>query len=1433
MKPNVYKNLWRRAKQFALSAVTLIAGSVFTHAQVSSYPFTQTSGTYAAVTGGTLIGQATDANPGGTPESAPMDDFTYTAPLPFSFNFNGQVFDTVRINTNGWISFGTAVSGTLTTPISSTTGFGGVICPFGHDLMGIYATSGITTTGSTTITNVANTSRCKVGAAIQGAGIQAATTIASFTANSITLSAAATATVTSGIYISFAMGEIRMVTSGTAPNRTAIIQFSGMAKYSSSLDAATNNNAIDFQIRLSESTNIISVVYGSMLMSGTGSYTSQVGLRGAAATDYNNRTSTTSWSASTAGTSNSATMTWSSAILPASGQTYTWTPATCMAPVAVTLSAITAYTATASWTAPTPVPANGYEYYVSTSSTAPTTATVASGTIPAGATTALIPGLVSGTLHYLWIRSICSGTDKSGWSNVASFTTLVTCGVPTAVTVPVATVTTTAAVINWTAPTIGPPVNYQYEVRTSGAAGSGPTGLVASGSPTGTTANPTTLSPATAYSVYVRANCGTTNGNSTWTAATTFTTLCNTSVLPFLQGFNGGSLPPCWATFNGAANTNANSFWKFAGAPDYGAAPAINGRTTGTYAWVDGSDPSTISDVTLTSPVVNLTGLTNPALSFDYFSNNTNTYPNNIFKVDVNNGSGWVNIFTDNTSLPTWRANVIPLPAGFANTNTQIRFVVDKTPPAVGFAFYNDILLDSVVFVEAPTCNPPTAVATNTLTPTSANISWAAPAVVAPAGYQWEIRTSALPGSGPTGLTASGNTTAPVVTASVSTLVANTTYSVYVRSQCGATTFSTWSNALTFTTPCAVFPTPFLETFEGATFVPGCWQQATGLRAAPTVFTATNNYWNQQNYSDASVTTPTNKSARINIYGTARKDWLMTPSVNLGTTPKQLEFDLSLTEYYDDIAGVLGADDTFAVVISTDNGVTWTRTNTLRQWNSTTAIPNGAGEHITINLSAYTGVVKIGFYGESTVSNADVDLFVDNVSISSLCPVVNLGPDVTACNTAAFSQTLNAGNAGATYVWDNASTAQTRTVTAAGTYYVAVTIGTCTRRDTVVVSLNALPVVNLGNDTAICSGNTLTMSAGNPGAGYLWDNATTAQTRTVSASGTYYVAVTGTNTCVGRDTLVVTVNALPVVSLGNDTGFCTGGSLVLDASATGAAYLWDDASTAATRTVTAAGTYYVAVTATNTCTGRDTIAVVENALPVVSLGNDTAICGGVTLTLDAANAGAAYLWDDASTAQTRDINTAGAYAVSVTDANGCSAADTVTVTQIAAPSGTIQSVNNGEGSYTFSVGNPANVTVSNWNYGDQSTGTGSPVNHTYAANGDYVVTLTLVGQCDDTITTTQALKVDGITHINKLVLGADELMLFPNPARSVINITNKSGLRMQTVTAFNILGQQVYHANANSAQNHQMNISSLASGVYTLKITTEKGSVIRKFEVMK
>lgn len=412
----------------------------------------------------------------------------------------------------------------------------------------------------------------------------------------------------------------------------------------------------------------------------------------------------------------------------------------------------------------------------------------------------------------------------------------------------------------------------------------------------------------------------------------------------------------------------------------------------------------------------------------------------------------------------------------------------------------------------------------------------------------------------------------------------------------------------------------------------------------------------------------------------------------------------------------------------------------------------GWGSSSPISATIPSGMAAGNAYRIRVIHSGSNTIGADNGSNISLLvsPVVNLGNDTAYCMGTVFNLSLDAQNTGSSYEWSNLSTSQTLHVAQAGTFSVTVTApNTCETTDAITVSELALPQVDLGVDLAYCIGTSFshTLDAGNSGATYNWNNgAATTQTYVATAAGTYSVWVTDANGCQNMDELIVVENGLPIVDLGNDTAYCVGSSFskTLDAGNVGATYNWNDgAASSQTFTATTAGMYKVVVTDANGCENRDSVTVTENALPLVDIGPTTiAYCAGTNFsqTLDAGNLGATYQWTSGivpvATSQTYTVTSAGLYGVLVTDANGCQNVDGVMVTENSLP--TVDLGN--DLSYcvgtTFSqvldAGNPG--LAYNWNNGAAMT-------QTYTANtaGIYSVTVTDGNGCEnsDQLTVTE------------------------------------------------------------------------------------------------
>ena len=252
--------------------------------------------------------------------------------------------------------------------------------------------------------------------------------------------------------------------------------------------------------------------------------------------------------------------------------------------------------------------------------------------------------------------------------------------------------------------------------------------------------------------------------------------------------------------------------------------------------------------------------------------------------------------------------------------------------------------------------------------------------------------------------------TVPIVTINASdtqtvitNLLADTIYHIWLRSRCGGADTSVWTYMDSFHTICAPLPIPtVLEPFPVPSvsfdWLPHCWAVAFGKLSANSQLQyvedplASLQPWESGTWRNVSGST--NYAAKTYFVGAivdSNVAWLISPSYDLGTSGnKSLEFDLALTKNGNQQQGTLDADDKFAVVISTDDGATWSNTKVLQQWLSPQTI-SSAGQHVSIPLNSYSGIVRIAFYVQSKVfTSPATSLFVDNVQITGVMPVTLL-----------------------------------------------------------------------------------------------------------------------------------------------------------------------------------------------------------------------------------------------------------------------------------------------------------------------------------------------------------------------------------------------------------------------------------------------------------
>jgi N-acetylneuraminic acid mutarotase len=219
----------------------------------------------------------------------------------------------------------------------------------------------------------------------------------------------------------------------------------------------------------------------------------------------------------------------------------------------------------------------------------------------------------------------------------------------------------------------------------------------------------------------------------------------------------------------------------------------------------------------------------------------------------------------------------------------------------------------------------------------------------------------------------------------------------------------------------------------------------------------------------------------------------------------------------------------------------------------------------------------------------------------------------------------------------------------------------------------SLPLI-ISNSPSYCVGNTVTLNATNA-TSYNWSNSNTSQSINITTSGSFYV--TTFNYCYATSLpFNVTFNPLPsnpTIANNGPTLYCQASPTPISnvlTSSNASNYLWSNGESTQSITVTSGGTYTISIVDNNGCQSSSSLTINVSPLPLAVATNSGPFCIGSTLNLGASG-GSNYSWTGpggfTSTLQnpTRANSTtamSGIYTVTVTNANGCSATASTSVT---------------------------------------------------------------------------------------------------------------------------------------------------------------------------
>lgn len=316
--------------------------------------------------------------------------------------------------------------------------------------------------------------------------------------------------------------------------------------------------------------------------------------------------------------------------------------------------------------------------------------------------------------------------------------------------------------------------------------------------------------------------------------------------------------------------------------------------------------------------------------------------------------------------------------------------------------------------------------------------------------------------------------------------------------------------------------------------------------------------------------------------------------------------------------------------------------------------------HIFSDTGKYVITLRVTDPGMGVIILTDTIAVVNQV-------MHQFGPDIFGCGDTATQLLLApSGYDSSHYVWndDSATVGPRLIVRTSGTY--TVSIRGCSVSDTIGVFFTPEPVLDLGRNHTLCSGERLSLNAVNENARYTWYRNgillpdTTGQLPVQMPGGTYVAALDVAGCGAYRDTvsIVFSDSLAPAFSLGPDTLLCPKEIFPLTAALPGAsAYNWgskglevDDAirydiAFTPVISVNQPGRYWAFVTTAKGCEVVDTVLVRYRNEKSLDF-RDTALCEGNTLILDADFGTGTYLWTSSPKQRTdQDITNQSTYYV--------------------------------------------------------------------------------------------------------------------------------------------------------------------------------------------
>lgn len=413
---------------------------------------------------------------------------------------------------------------------------------------------------------------------------------------------------------------------------------------------------------------------------------------------------------------------------------------------------------------------------------------------------------------------------------------------------------------------------------------------------------------------------------------------------------------------------------------------------------------------------------------------------------------------------------------------------------------------------------------------------------------------------------------------------------------------------------------------------------------------------------------------------------------------------------------------------------------------------------------------------------------------------------------------MSGGTTPYSYLWDFGGTNDVESSLGTGTYTCTITdANSCTLENVFTITEPFVLSASLSSTDVLCNGGssgtaTVIPSGGTSPYTYNWSDGSSSNTASGLNANNYSVTITDNNGCQFNDSISVAEPNILSISISKTNSTCSSlANGVATASSSGGTspytYEWSTGEATASISSLAAGTYSVTVTDSHNCKSNSFISLTNNYSLTSTISSTNVSCNGgnngsATILPSGGTSPYSYVWNNGDLTSVISLLSAQLFSVTITDANGCTSINSVTVTQ---PQIITTSITQTNVTCYGTANGTATIVVA---------GGTSPYNYSWTSGDTTAITTALDAQNYSV----QIIDANGCTQSASVLITEPISLTVTTSSNDVLCNAGNSGSAM--VTGVDGTAPYAYVWSTGGVANMENN---LAAGTYTVTVTDANG----------